>query len=625
MPETSRHSLLEVLLRALVIVSVLIALPGTVSAAIASPDPLLPAALTTVTPRVVTCTAPCECLTTATVVQRFGSAYAQCLDTPCGYTTAAAANVQVPMYCYRSTTTVTTSTFTATLNCPAGQTACQNTYCADTRTDPNNCGSCGTVCPADRTCSNSQCVSADNDGDGVPINQDNCPYLPNADQYDQDGDGVGDDCDDCEHAYDPAQKDTDGDIVGDACDLCPTQKYVGESLWEEDGDAPGHIDADEDGVGDRCDNCPSLKNPDQKNSDGDIIGNACDFCPTTTEKYCMPSSTTQMKYCEDYTMGLEANWSDGDKDGPGYGCDNCPFDYNPEQWDREGDGIGDACDACPYTYGLNNPDSDQDGLPDPCDVCPFQNCDKAGTCQQEDAEAPVSQDQDSDGAGDACDNCEALKNPDQKDTDGDGLGDLCDNCPRVSNADQKDANWDKVGDACQCYNGIQDQGRRRGWTVADPAFFPAGTSVLLLRSPTVQLPLLAGQELALPGKGPGRLWFLLQPGTRRGDGGPLQSGEEQPAEYQSRGAVLCLPVFRCRRIVPGRECRSRARSPEERRRGGRDLFLLHLHQLCPQRTRSPAWRSRPPETGLQLRRALLPAPGLRPLCRQSNHLEDHLL
>ena len=35
-------------------------------------------------------------------------------------------------------------------------------------------------------------------------------------------------------------------------------------------------------------------------------------------------------------------------------------------------------------------------------------------------------DGDSDGVGDACDNCVSKNNPDQTDTDGDGLGDVCD-------------------------------------------------------------------------------------------------------------------------------------------------------------------------------------------------------
>ncbi|MBI2345369.1 MAG: thrombospondin type 3 repeat-containing protein, partial [Deltaproteobacteria bacterium] len=53
-----------------------------------------------------------------------------------------------------------------------------------------------------------------------------------------------------------------------------------------------------------------------------------------------------------------------------------------------------------------------------------------------------------DGAGDACDNCVAVFNPDQADVDGDGLGDACDNCVGVANPDQADADGDGSGNAC---------------------------------------------------------------------------------------------------------------------------------------------------------------------------------
>jgi hypothetical protein len=59
--------------------------------------------------------------------------------------------------------------------------------------------------------------------------------------------------------------------------------------------------------------------------------------------------------------------------------DNCPYNYNPEQFDMDGDGTGDVCD------------SDMDG----------------------------------DGYNNNLDNCPALNNPDQADSDTDGYGDAC--------------------------------------------------------------------------------------------------------------------------------------------------------------------------------------------------------
>jgi Tol biopolymer transport system component len=70
-------------------------------------------------------------------------------------------------------------------------------------------------------------------------------------------------------------------------------------------------------------------------------------------------------------------------------------------------------------------DSDSDAVPDPFDNCPaIANADQ--------------KDNDSDGAGDACDD----------DDDNDTILDGADNCPATPNADQGDADGDLAGDAC---------------------------------------------------------------------------------------------------------------------------------------------------------------------------------
>ena len=96
----------------------------------------------------------------------------------------------------------------------------------------------------------------DTDGDGRGDSTDNCPTVPNPDQFDSDGDGRGDACDNCPFSYNPGQEDTDGDGTGDAC---------------EDSDGDGRPDA--------FDNCPTFPNPDQQDRDFDGLGDACDPTP----------------------------------------------------------------------------------------------------------------------------------------------------------------------------------------------------------------------------------------------------------------------------------------------------------------------------------------------------------
>ncbi|MFL5321734.1 MAG: lamin tail domain-containing protein [Myxococcaceae bacterium] len=107
-----------------------------------------------------------------------------------------------------------------------------------------------------------------------------------------------------------------------------------------------------------------------------------------------------------------ANGPDGDGDGRGDSCDNCPGTANASQTDTDGDGKGDACDNCPNTSNSSQADSDGDGI------------------------------------GDACDNCPAASNSNQLDADSDGKGDVCDNCRYVSNSNQLDSDGDQKGDVC---------------------------------------------------------------------------------------------------------------------------------------------------------------------------------
>ncbi len=105
-------------------------------------------------------------------------------------------------------------------------------------------------CPNCEVCSRGGCVAAaDQDQDGIPDNDDNCPFHFNPDQANSDGDDLGDACDYCP---DDPQNDADGD------ELC-----AGE------------------------DNCPTNSNTRQEDLDGDGVGCKCDpkeICPNLSEK-----------------------------------------------------------------------------------------------------------------------------------------------------------------------------------------------------------------------------------------------------------------------------------------------------------------------------------------------------
>lgn len=99
----------------------------------------------------------------------------------------------------------------------------------------------------------------DHDCDGVPDDEDNCPFVPNPKQTDSDGDRVGDDCE--------GPADQDGDGIPNDADNCPTA--ANQNQMDNDGD----------GVGNNCDNCRSFSNPLQEDGDGDDVGDDCDNCP----------------------------------------------------------------------------------------------------------------------------------------------------------------------------------------------------------------------------------------------------------------------------------------------------------------------------------------------------------
>lgn len=112
---------------------------------------------------------------------------------------------------------------------------------------------------------------SDYDGDHVPDASDNCPAIPNPDQYDADHNSFGDVCDPAASADD---SDNDGvDNAVDNCLLVPNPDQA-NTFGGPAGDRCE--DTDSDGVYDAFDNCPITANAMQFDADRDGVGDACD-------------------------------------------------------------------------------------------------------------------------------------------------------------------------------------------------------------------------------------------------------------------------------------------------------------------------------------------------------------
>jgi len=238
----------------------------------------------------------------------------------------------------------------------------------------------------------------DDDNDGVPDHEDDCPEA--GDGPDLDGDG-------CPDSVDP---DDDGDGVPDTQDPCTDTS--GESDFDNDG-CGDSIDDDDDGDGllDDEDDCPMGLSGFDTDGDG---------CADEEDN-------------DDDNDGILDGFDDcsaGMTEGPDFDGDGCKDDEDP---DDDNDGLDDIEDACPMgadsgpdydadgCFDDEDPDDDNDGIDDPIDACPMGaltglDFDADGCTDDEDL------DDDNDGVEDADDAC-PLSTAGLPDFDADGCED----------------------------------------------------------------------------------------------------------------------------------------------------------------------------------------------------------
>jgi flagellin-like protein len=120
--------------------------------------------------------------------------------------------------------------------------------------DPNACN-VDSDCMAGGYCLNGACVYNDQDMDGIPDDQDNCPANANANQADTDGDGVGDVCDTMNTYYQDADGDTFGNPTASIQAYAAPPNYVSDDTDCDDNSATTYPGAQEimgDGVDNDC-------------------------------------------------------------------------------------------------------------------------------------------------------------------------------------------------------------------------------------------------------------------------------------------------------------------------------------------------------------------------------------
>jgi len=247
----------------------------------------------------------------------------------------------------------------------------------------------------------------------------------------------------CPCLNNPNQSDTDGDGRIDACDIDLDNDGIDNALCLFDDE--GVIDLDKVAVSD--DNCIFNVNTNQVDVDENRIGNICEGQPFPTAAIC-PCADNPNQSDTDGDGIIDACDTDLDNDGVKNALclfddngdldeakvaasdDNCIFDTNSEQDDRDANRIGNACeDICPCLDNPNQNDTDNDGIIDACDTDLDNDGVENALCIF-DEDGILNEDK----VNESEDNCIFLENETQTDSDFNDTGDLCepfDDCPTL--------------------------------------------------------------------------------------------------------------------------------------------------------------------------------------------------
>ena len=351
--------------------------------------------------------------------------------------------------------------------------------------------------------------AADGRGDACDV----CPDLPDPEQHDGDGDGVGDACDTCPASWDSHDADSDDDGIGDACDVCPAHSDISQrdsddplaahllAAWSFDrqdaaGRWPGSSEAlaltpagraygmagavrldlpggqldltDASGLSAARFTVAARVRP-QVLSGRHVIASRRLTCNVPTNG----STAFELALTADGAIEFVRTGTDygdhGVTTAPGLVTEGAwhhivaTFDGTQTSVYVDGalQSVGvDATEtlsvdqaplrvgARAHAVGLICPEDAFLGSIDELSIWGVA-LDAAAVASLDDVGVAATL---GDGAGDACDVCPDVRDPEQLDTDGDGRGDACDSCPDVATAPgadgESDVDGDGLADAC---------------------------------------------------------------------------------------------------------------------------------------------------------------------------------